>query len=49
MREAPVAATVYAIGNFFASGGQLITHSEPAQFFEMPIAWVLPESRNYIQ
>ena len=44
-----MAAATDAIGNFFASDGQLITHSEPAQFSEMPIAGVLPESRNYIQ
>jgi len=38
-----------AIGNFFASDGQLIAHPEPAQFFEGPIAGALPGSLNYIQ
>jgi hypothetical protein len=33
---------------FLASGGQIITHPEPARFFETPIVLPLPEDFSYI-
>ena len=36
------------IATFFASGGALIIHPEPARFFEVPIRLPLPEGLNYI-
>ena len=37
------------IGVFFASGGTVVIHPEPAHFFEVPIRSPLPEDLNYIR
>ena len=37
------------IGVFLASGGTVIIHPEPAQFFEVPISSPLPEELNFIR
>lgn len=36
------------IGAFFASGGTVVIHPEPARFFEVPVQGLLPENLNYI-
>lgn len=36
------------IGSFFASGGAVVIHPEPARLFEAPVAGPLPEDLNYI-
>ncbi|MCA1602221.1 MAG: hypothetical protein LC776_11450, partial [Acidobacteria bacterium] len=36
------------IGSFFASGGTVVIHPEPARFFEVPVEGLLPEDLNYI-
>lgn len=36
------------IGHFFASGGTVVIHPEPARFFEVPIPLPLPEGLNFI-
>jgi len=36
------------IGVFFASGGTVVIHPEPARFFEVPIPLPLPEGLNFI-
>jgi hypothetical protein len=36
------------IAAFFASGGTLVIHPEPARFFEVPFAGPLPEGLNFI-
>ena len=37
------------IAVFLASGGTVIIHPEPAQFFEVPISSPLPEELNFIR
>jgi hypothetical protein len=37
------------IAVFLASGGTVIIHPEPAQFFEVPISSALPEELNFIR
>jgi hypothetical protein len=37
------------IAAFFASGGTLVIHPEPAEFFEVPFVEPLPERLNYIR
>lgn len=37
------------IAAFFASNGTLITHPEPARFFEVPVVGPLPEDLNFIR
>jgi len=37
------------IATFFASDANLITHPEPARFFELPIGSPLPEDLGYIR
>jgi hypothetical protein len=37
------------IAAFFASGGTLLIHPEPARFFEVPVVGPLPEDLNYIR
>jgi dienelactone hydrolase len=37
------------IAAFFASGGTVIIHPEPARFFELPISSPLPEDLGYIR
>jgi hypothetical protein len=37
------------IGVFLASGGTVVIHPEPAQFFEVPVLSPLPETLNFIR
>ena len=37
------------IATFFASNGNVIIHSEPTRFFELPISSPLPEDLGYIR
>jgi hypothetical protein len=37
------------IATFFASDGRVVTHPEPARFFEWPISSPLPEDLGYIR
>jgi hypothetical protein len=37
------------IAAFFASGGTVVIHPEPARFFEVPMVGPLPEGLNYIR
>jgi hypothetical protein len=37
------------VAEFFASGGTLVIHPEPARFFEVPVAEPLRDQLNYIR
>ncbi|MGH9907480.1 MAG: hypothetical protein ACRD8U_18070 [Pyrinomonadaceae bacterium] len=36
------------VARFFESNGTIVIHPEPARFFEVPVAGLLPETLNYI-
>lgn len=46
--RAIAAGTQEQIATFFASGGAVVLHPEPARFFETPVALPLPEDLAYI-